>query len=128
MAQLIAKEGIVPDLMISSPAKRALTTAIFFAEAFDINADEIQRAPEIYEANPAVIHKIISELPESVNTVMLFGHNPTFTELADSFTDDFINNVPTCGVVKIMSSAETWPTYYEGNSKMTACFFPKEVL
>ena len=128
MGQFLAKEGVAPDLMISSPAKRALTTAIFFAEAFGLDADDIQRAAEIYEAHPSVIHKIISKLPETVNTVMLFGHNPTFTELANSFTDDFIDNVPTCGVVKIISTADTWQTYYEGNSKVTACFFPKEVL
>lgn len=128
MAQMLVKEGVNPDLLVASPAKRALTTAIFFAEAFHMEADGVQREPAIYEAFPQEILRIISDLPDSSHTVMLFGHNPTFTEVANRFTEDFIDNVPTCGVVKIASSAESWRALYEGNSKVTACYFPKEVL
>ena len=128
MAQLLVKDKVNPDLLVRSKEKRALTTAIFFAEAFDIKSDDIQLDQDIYEAIPHTIHKIISALPDDANTVFLFGHNPTFTEVANEFTDDFIDNVPTCGIVKIMSSAENWASFYEGNSKVTARFFPKEVL
>lgn len=129
MAQMLASQGVVPDLLVSSPAKRALTTALFFAEAFNIEPREVQKDPNIYEAFPQEILRIISELPESAKTVLLFGHNPTFTEVANRFAeDDFIENVPTCGVVKITSSADSWKAFYEGNSKIAACYFPKEVL
>jgi phosphohistidine phosphatase len=128
MAQMLAKQGIKPDMLLSSPAKRALTTAIFFAETFNISPEEVQRESTIYEAFPKEIHRIISKLPDSAKNVMLFGHNPTMTEVANSFTEDFIDNIPTCGVIKIVSSAETWEAFYEGNSKITACYFPKEVL
>lgn len=128
MAQMLVKEGIKPDLLVSSPAKRALTTAIFFAEAFGIKSEDINQEKDIYEAYPITIHQIISQLPNSSNTVMLFGHNPTFTEIANTYSEEFIENVPTCGVVKIVSTAENWASFHEGNSKVTACFFPKEVL
>lgn len=128
MAQMLVKQGIKPDLIISSPAKRALTTALFFAEAFNISAEDVMREANIYEALPTEIYRILSELPDAAMTAMLLGHNPTMTEVANHFTDDFIENVPTCGVVKIASSAETWKAFYEGNSKVTACYFPKEVL
>lgn len=129
MAQLLVKHGVAPDLLVSSPAKRAITTALFFAETFQVNPSEVQREPSIYEAHPQEILRIISDLPESARTVMVFGHNPTFTEVANIFAeDDVIENVPTCGVVKITSSASSWREFYEGNSKITACFFPKEVL
>jgi phosphohistidine phosphatase len=128
MAQLLAKEGVVPDLLVSSPAKRALTTALFFAKSFDIPDEKVLREPDIYEAFPQEILRLVSALPEAARTVLFFGHNPTFTEVANRFTEDFIDNVPTCGVVKIVSSAENWASMYEGNSKVTACFFPKEVL
>lgn len=129
MARLLVEQGVQPDLLVSSPAKRALSTALFFAEAFKIEAEEVRREPNIYEAFPQEILRIVSQLPESANTVLLFGHNPTFTEVANRFAeDDFLDNVPTCGIVKITSSAATWKEFYEGNSKLAACFFPKEVL
>lgn len=128
MAKMLAKQGVKPDLIVSSPAKRAITTAIFFAEAFQLNADDVQQEPAVYEASAQTIHRVISGLPNDAMTVMLFGHNPTFTEVANYFTEDFIDNVPTCGVVKIVSTAETWDSFYEANSKVAACYFPKEVL
>ncbi len=128
MAQMLVKQGVKPDLLVSSPAKRALTTAIFFAEAFGFKAEAVLREPSIYEAFPQEILRVISGMPDTAQTVLLFGHNPTFTEVANLFTEDFIDNLPTCGVVKIVSSAETWKAFYEGNSKVIACYFPKEVL
>jgi phosphohistidine phosphatase len=129
MARLLAEQGVKPDLLVSSPAKRALTTALFFAEAFGISDDDVLRKPDIYEAFPQEILRIISELPDTAKTVLIFGHNPTFTDVANRFSeDDFIENVPTCGVVKIASSAPAWKEFYEGNAKVAACYFPKEVL
>ncbi|MBN8677039.1 MAG: histidine phosphatase family protein [Chitinophagales bacterium] len=129
MAQLLAREKIQPDLLVSSPAKRAITTAQFFAEAFGVAVSDIRKEPAIYEANPTEILRLIAELPDEVNTVCIFGHNPTFTEVANLFAeDDIIENVPTCGVVKITSSADNWRSLYEGNSRVAACYFPKEVL
>ncbi len=86
------------------------------------------RNPDIYEAFATEILRIISGLPDAAHTVMLFGHNPTFTEVANRFSDDFIDNLPTCGVIQIDSSAATWAEFYEGNSKVKACFFPKEAI
>ncbi|MDX1911379.1 MAG: histidine phosphatase family protein [Saprospiraceae bacterium] len=129
MARLLVEHGVQPDLLVSSPAKRALTTALFFAEAFGIADEAVRRDPDIYEAFPQEILRIISQLPDSATTVLIFGHNPTFTDVANRFSeDDFLENVPTCGVVKITSSAASWKEFYEGNSKIAACFFPKEVL
>jgi len=130
MAQLLVSQGLPPDLLVSSPAKRALTTALFFAEAFKIDPGDLQREPNIYEASTHEIQRIISALPDSALTVALFGHNPTFTDVANQFTTEtaFIENVPTCGIVKINSTADSWKAFYEGNSKVAACYFPKEVL
>ncbi len=128
MAQFIVKQGIIPELLVSSPAKRAITTALFFAEAFNKKPEEVVRETNIYEAYPQEILQIISKLPNEMDTVMLFGHNPTFTDVANRFTEDFIDNVPTCGIVKITANVEHWNEMYEGNARVAACFFPKEVL
>lgn len=128
MAKLLVKQGVQPDLLISSPAKRAITTALFFAQAFGIADDAVVREQDIYEADIRDLLRIISALPDSAHTVLLFGHNNTLTHVANLFTEDFIENVPTCGIVRIESSAATWQEFYEGNSIVKTCFFPKEVL
>lgn len=127
MAQLLADQGIRPDLLVSSPAKRAITTALFFAEKFGIEENQVLREQDIYEASPTEILRIISNLPDSAAVVCLFGHNPTFTEVANLFAENYIDNIPTCGIVQIESEAEHWNTLYEGNSRVKARFFPKEV-
>ena len=128
MAKYLHKLNVQPDLIVSSPAKRALTTAQFFAAEFGLPDDAIQQEDSIYEALPVQIQAVISELPNEANTVLLFGHNPTFTEVSNLFTDDFIDNVPTCGIVHLISTAEKWSELYEANTRIQACYFPKEVL
>lgn len=128
MAQFFVKKGVKPDLLISSPAKRALSTALFFADALNIQDEAVMREQAIYEATPMDIHQIISRLPDSAQTILLFGHNPTLTDVANRFSENFIDNVPTCGIVQIVSDADSWKAFYEGNANVAACFFPKEVL
>jgi phosphohistidine phosphatase len=128
MAALLAARNMRPDLLVSSPARRALHTAQFFADAFGIPDEAIVRQQDIYEAYPQDILRLISELPQHAQTVFLFGHNPTFTDVANRFSDDFIDNIPTCGVVRIESPADSWRSFYEGNARVTGTLFPKAVL
>lgn len=127
MASLLVQRGIQPDLLVSSPAKRALTTALYFAHAFGVPDEQVIKEPDIYEAAPLDILQIISNLPDTAHTVCLFGHNPTFTDVANMFTENLIDNVPTCGIVQIETDAEHWNGMYEGNSRVKHCFFPKQV-
>ncbi|MCC7506401.1 MAG: histidine phosphatase family protein [Saprospiraceae bacterium] len=128
MARFLLDTGAAPDLIVSSPAKRAYSTALYFAETFGIKDEDIQIVPDIYEASASDIMRIVSALPDSAQTVFLFGHNPTLTDVANRFTDTFILNVPTCGIVKIDSTAPDWKGFYDNNARISACFFPKEVL
>jgi phosphohistidine phosphatase len=128
MADLLVKRNIQPDLIVSSSAKRAMTTAQFFAAAFGLPPEKLILNKDIYEAFSTTVYQIISKFPDDAATVMLFGHNPTFTDIANDFSEDFIGNVPTCGIVQIESTANSWAEFSELNSKVTACFFPKEQL
>lgn len=128
MAHLLAKQGIKPDLLVSSPAKRAITTALFFAEAFDVEGDAVVQEQDIYEAAPMDILRIVSQLPDTAQVVLLFGHNPTLTDVANRFSEKYIDNIPTCGIVQIVSDEESWQAFDEANATVRRCFFPKEVL
>lgn len=128
MAELLVASGIRPDLLVSSPAKRALTTAQFFAQALGIPEETIVRAPDMYEASPTDVLRIVSSLPDTASTVLLFGHNPTFTELANRFASAPLDNVPTCGIVHVESTAGSWGEFDEGNARVRNYMFPKAVL
>lgn len=128
MAKYLHKLNVQAGLIVSSPAKRALTTAQFFAAEFGFPDEAIRQEETIYEAMPSDIQRIISGLPDETDTVLLFGHNPTLTEVSNLFTDDFIDNVPTCGIVHLISTAASWSELYEDNTRIQACYFPKEVL
>jgi phosphohistidine phosphatase len=128
MAKLLRSKGVQPDLIVTSPAIRAISTAAYFKIALGVEGEDFLVRDEVYEAISATIQQVIETLPESAKTVMLFGHNPTFTSVANLFTDNYIDNIPTCGVVCIESSAAAWPEVSRLNSRVTAKYFPKETL
>lgn len=128
MASFISDLDIRPDVIISSPAKRAYSTAVFFAKSFGIETADIRIAEEIYEALMSDILQLINGLPQEIDTVMLFGHNPTFTNLANYFSTDFIPNVPTCGILKVEANTNNWTQFNNQTAGMVKTYFPKEVL
>ena len=130
MASHLKSMGFIPDLIVSSPAVRARTTAEYFAKTMGIPALSIDFQSDIYEANESNIMHIIHELPESASTVFLFGHNPSMTYVADSFAKkDRFDDVPTCGVVQILSNTEgsSWTTFNRKTADVVAAFFPKNL-
>jgi phosphohistidine phosphatase len=130
MAKHLKKLGITPDLIVSSPAVRARMTAEYFAKEFEIDAQSIDIQKDIYEANEEDIAHIISLLPDDADTVFMFGHNPTFTYVADSFSKTHrFDNVSTCGVVQIRSNTEggTWEKFNKFTAEVTAFWYPKTI-
>ncbi|MCS7036287.1 MAG: histidine phosphatase family protein [Saprospiraceae bacterium] len=128
MARLLRSKGIRPDLIVSSPARRALTTAQYFAQTFGIAEEDIVREEDIYEASTSDILRIIRALPDEVHTVFLFGHNPTFTDVVNQFSQTYIANIPTCGIAELAASVERWADVRQENTRLIQCFFPKDVL
>jgi|SRR5690554_7032819 len=101
MSDKLARHIILPELLISSPAKRALSTATIFADKLRIPAHQIQPENMIYEANASLLLSIINYLPEKYNRVALFGHNPGITEFAGYISGSYIRNIPTAGIIHI---------------------------
>lgn len=129
MGRRLAARGIKPDLMISSSALRALTTAEYFAEATGYNNRLIQLKDELYLASTKDWLKILSSLPDECRTVMVFGHNPGITELVQKLAGLDIANMPTCSVVELnfqMAAGEDSWALLENASLLTSSYdFPK---
>ncbi len=128
MAEKLQEMGIRPDAIVSSTANRAITTAAHFAKALGIAKEEIIKTPSIYEAYASTVLKIVQNQPNTYKTILVFGHNPAFTSIANSFEGDYIDNVPTCGIVKVTADIDDWNDLNEKTGKVAAFYYPKQFL
>ncbi|MBL0126743.1 MAG: histidine phosphatase family protein [Flavobacteriales bacterium] len=108
MAQRTKQYGAPVDLIVTSHANRALSTARAFASELGLSGDALKQDVRLYHASPQTIAKVVSELPDSARRVMLFGHNPGFSEAVDYFCGDGVGDMPTCGIVRIDMVANEW--------------------
>ena len=107
MAKKLRKQNIKPQYVISSPATRALTTAIVFSKTLDYPLNQIQLTESLYESTVEEYFNAIAQVPEKIDVLFLFAHNPTITDFANLTTGDVsINHMPTSGVVGI--SVNSW--------------------
>ncbi|MCB0803291.1 MAG: histidine phosphatase family protein [Flavobacteriales bacterium] len=127
MGQRLKEAGILPQIIISSSANRAFTTAQSLAAQIDFNLDSIEIEPRIYEASAKTLSSIINHIDDSKNIAFLIGHNPGFTYLAEDLTGEHFGNIPTCGIVGIEFPIESWQ-YVSNNSGTCISYdYPKKI-
>jgi len=127
MAELIMKKKINPDLLVSSPANRALSTAEAYAGIFNFPSVCIIKEKSIYAAGYKELIKLIQDFDDENDCVFLFGHNPDITHLSSRLTGNRIDNVPTCGTVGIEFKVKKWADISTENGKMLFFEYPKKV-
>ncbi len=98
----------IPDRIISSPAIRALHTAVIFARVFNFPLKNLQINNLLYESSEEEVVEFIKNLPEDCHSVMIFGHNPDVTGLVNHFVKNTVDNIPTSGVVSLTFKCQTW--------------------
>jgi len=108
MGEHLKELGVRPDLIVSSPAKRAKKTAKIVAEALGYDPDAIEWREGIYEASPQSLLYLVCQLPDNAKRVMIVGHNPGLTMLANMLGDIAIDNIPTAGCVGIAFDTDAW--------------------
>lgn len=126
MAEKMKELGVEPDAIISSTANRAFTTASFFAKALGIQKKDIIKEEKIYEAYHSTVLDLVRSLPEKYDTVFVFGHNPAFTNIANTFTNNYIDNIPTCGITKVVAEVENWKDFNEETAQLKEFHYPKQ--
>jgi phosphohistidine phosphatase len=107
MGQRLAGRGVKPDLMLSSPALRALTTAQLLAKALGCERGTIVVDDRLYASSANTLLGVIGALGNKLNSVMLFGHNPEFSALANRLSNDIVD-LPTCAVAEFSFDTQTW--------------------
>lgn len=127
MANWYAENQQLPDLIISSAATRALSTALIFARKLGLKMTSIEMQPDIYEAHDDTLLKIVQKIGDSHKRVMLFGHNPGFTDLSNRLAPGtYFDNIPTCGIVAVNFKTDSWKKVNEESGELAYYRFPKD--
>ncbi len=126
MGKRLKKEGVKPDLIISSPAVRAIKTAKVIAGEVGYPKKNIQIEDDIYGLDMTAFMSIICGIDDSYNCVLLFGHNPAMNILAEYLTRYRVDNIPTCGVFCMDFDAKSWKQVGEGKGKFVSFDYPKK--
>lgn len=124
MSKFFSEKYSLPDLILSSPAERAKATAIGFAEKLKYEKDKIIFLDDLYMADEEEIAEILSKQNDDVNSIALFGHNPGLTDFVNLFSDSFIDNIPTCGIV-LLKMNNSWKEIEHKIFSMVEFIYPK---
>jgi phosphohistidine phosphatase len=108
MGEGLRKREPQPEIIISSSAMRAQTTATILATAIGYSHSDISIDERLYGAEPEDVLSIIGELDDAIVCAMLVGHNPTFTALINALGGCDIDNVPTCGIAVLAFPIDAW--------------------
>ena len=126
MGKLIVDKGEKPELLISSPANRALSTAKAFGEVMGLVENDIIVNRAIYSAGAQQLLELVQNQDDLHKSIMLFGHNPTFTSFVNMLTGSNIMNVVTCGVVRIDFEYSSWIDIDFGSGRLVYYEYPKK--
>ncbi len=108
MGQRLRDSGARPSLLLTSPAQRALQTAYFVAQELAYPREFLQREADLYLAPPKLILEVLARQDDAFHDILVCGHNPGLTDLANRLTGASIGSIPPCGLVVIEAPITQW--------------------
>lgn len=128
MSQFLKENKIAPDVIISSPAIRAISTALIFTRNLNYDTSEVTIQPDLYESSLKKYLSCISKIDEKYKSAMLFAHNPFISETANILTDALNTEMQTCAVVGIsFDECVDWSEVAKSKGKLELYEFPKNI-
>src|SRR6267154_3568474 len=125
MGKRLAKRDVKPDLILSSPARRALKTARIIAKKLDYKLKDIVVDDRLYAGEADDLLNVIHKLGDKLERVMLFGHNPEVTELAHRLSSE-ITQMPTRAVAEFTFDAKSWSYIGKAKPSSVTLDYPKQ--
>lgn len=125
VAKEFNKKTVKIDAAYSSPANRALHTAIIFLRTLDFPFSKFELSDSLYDFSGDQVRSFIRSRDNDKDTIIIFGHNEAFTHVANSLGDQYIGNVPTSGLVQLKFDVEDWRSIEKGTTGKT--LFPKDL-
>ncbi len=121
----LKKNVLIPDLLLSSDAVRAKTTATLFIENLELNSIDFLLQKKLYDFSGNELMNVIKSCDNSIDKLMVFGHNYAITNFVNAYGSKGIDNVPTCGFVEIHFEIDSWEELKKGVTVKTV--FPKDL-
>lgn len=113
------------DLIISSPAQRALETVKLLSKELRYDFDKVNFDKSIYNSSYLNLNEITNKIDNNLNSIAIVGHNPGLTNFSNYLTNNYIDNIVTCGIVKIELEIESWMEIVEGIGSKVFYIYPK---
>jgi len=127
MARRLLKKKIPIDAILSSPAKRAKSTAEYFAKEYDIPKKKIILIPELYMAGSDAFVKTIRNAPNKADSIALFSHNEGITQFANTLSEARVDHMPTCSVFAVKADIDDWNQFEPGKTEFYFFDYPKSL-
>lgn len=126
MGRLLKQQGVIFDLMVASPAARALETARLIAATIGYPEDNLRQEDGMYDAGVNQLIALIHALPAEAHEVALVGHNPGMTGLCNYLTGETIDNLPTCAVAGIAFDLDSWQAVWRDSGRLIRYEYPRK--
>lgn len=127
MAKRLLKKKVPIDAILSSPAKRAKSTAEYFAREYEMPKKKIYLIPELYMASNEAFVKTIRNAPEKADSIALFSHNNGITQFANTLSETRIDHMPTCSVFAVKADIRSWDQFEPGKNEFYFFDYPKSL-
>lgn len=128
-AQILSKhlksKNLDIDSVLSSDAVRARVTAGIFVDNLNVNQENFSLNHNLYDFSGENLTQVIKECDNSINHLMVFGHNHAITSFVNRYGNKYIDNVPTCGVTIIEFEIDFWENLNQG--KTISTIFPRDL-
>ncbi|MFY9556029.1 MAG: histidine phosphatase family protein [Blastocatellia bacterium] len=125
MGKALRKSGLIPDVIISSPAARARATSAAAVKAARIES-EPQFEEAVYGASSAELMNVVRRLPDSASSALLVGHNPGFEDLLERLTGEH-QRMPTAALAHVEIQVDHWEDVEDGKGKLVRLLTPKQL-
>ena len=126
MGQRLAAANYRADMIISSPARRAITTAESIAAQIGFDPDSIVQNPLVYAASLGALTEVVTGIDNRALHAVLVGHNPGITLLCNFLGDSRIDNLPTCGIARMEFDARSWEDVPRKKGHLVEFDYPKK--
>jgi len=125
MGTYLFKEKLIPDIVVSSDAVRAFTTAGIVSDALHLDLDKVSREEELYEASVRVLMAFLNQIDDAHSRVLCVGHNPSLSYLAEYITGSEIGDMVTAGLVIIKLNIQSWKEVSQGIGSFELYTYPE---
>ena len=127
MGQLLRSEGLWPDLILSSTARRARRTAELLVADPDEDAPDddtdLRYLSELYLADPEDYLVAVRRVGGRAESVLVVGHNPGLEMLLQSLTDEW-HRLPTAALARIDLPIDAWTDLEPGGGELAGLWRP----